>query len=281
MAVIDTQVHLYEINHPGRPWAQDIAGPKHVTGDEQLVAMDELDIDGAIIVSTYQTYRFDASYALEVYAKHPDRFAVVKPVDTNDPGVGELVADWAATPGAIGVRVMMVFVKDKNPLDPGLNRTLAGSAKHKLPVNLFAWGLLDEAKMVIERHPDTLFVIDHVGLPQPYRPGGADVWADLPKVLALAGYENVRIKFTGACAMSANPFPYDDIWGPLLRIIDAFGVERCMWGTDWARTSGILSYQQGIEAFRLSQRLSPSDKDLLLGGAAEQIYGWSPPRRAQ
>jgi L-fuconolactonase len=65
-----------------------------------------------------------------------------------------------------------------------------------------------------------------------------------------------------------------------LRIVDAFGVERCMWGTDWARTSGILNYQQGIEAFRLSERLSPSDKDWLLGGAAEQIYGWSP-RRAQ
>jgi L-fuconolactonase len=173
---------------------------------------------------------------------------------------------------------MMVFVKDKNPLDAGLNWTLAASAKHKLPVNFFAWGLLDEAKIVIERNPDTLFVIDHVGLPQPYRPGGADVWADLPKVLALAGYENVRIKFTGACSMSANPFPYDDIWGPLLRIIDAFGIERCMWGTDWARTSSILNYRQGIEAFRLSERLSPSDKDLLLGGAAEQIYGWSPLR---
>jgi L-fuconolactonase len=278
MAIIDTQVHLYEVNHPGRPWAQDIAGPKHVTGGEQLVAMDELAIDGAIIVSTYQTYRFDASYAREVYARHPDRFALVTPVDTNNPGVSEIVADWAATPGAVGVRVMMVFVKDKNPLDPGLNRALAASAKHKLPVNLFAWGLLDEAKTAIERNPDTLFVIDHVGLSQPYRPDGPDVWADLPKVLALADCENVRIKLTGICSMSAKPFPFDDIWDSLFRIIDAFGVERCMWGTDWARTSNMLSYQEGIEAFRGSERFSPSDKAILLGGAAETIYGWSPIR---
>jgi L-fuconolactonase len=276
MAIIDTQVHLYEINHPGRPWAQPIAGPEHVTGEEQLAAMDELGIDGAIVVSTYQTYRFDAGYALEVYSKNPNRFALVKPVDTKDPGVSEIVAEWAATPGAVGVRVMMVFVKDKNPLDPGLNRTLAASAKHKLPVNLFAWDLLDEAKTAIERNPDTLFVIDHVGLSQPYRPDGPDVWADLPKVLALAAYENVHIKLTGICAMSAKPFPYDDIWNPLLHIVDAFGVNRCMWGTDWARTSTELTYRQGIEAFRMSERFSASDKAKLLGGAAEKIYGWSP-----
>ena len=39
-------------------------------------------------------YRYDASYVLEVEAKHADRFCLVKPVDTKDPGVAENIADW-------------------------------------------------------------------------------------------------------------------------------------------------------------------------------------------
>ena len=44
-------------------------------------------------------YRYDASYALEVHPKHPTRFALVKPVDPADPGVGETIAAWKKTPG--------------------------------------------------------------------------------------------------------------------------------------------------------------------------------------
>jgi L-fuconolactonase len=78
--------------------------------------------------------------------------------------------------------------------------------------------------------------------------------------------------------MSAEQFPYFDIWDRLLPILDTFGVERCIWGTDWARTSNLLSYQQGIDAFRVTKRLSQDDKAMLLGGAAAKTYGWSPQR---
>src|SRR6516164_11669943 len=92
---------------------------------------------------------------------------------------------------------------------------------------------------------DTVIVIDHLGLLQPARPPvPAEVWADLPKLLALAQYKNVRVKVSGACTMSHQPFPYDDIWEPVLRVIDAFGLDRCMWGTDWTRTISMLTYEQ-------------------------------------
>jgi L-fuconolactonase len=76
-----------------------------------------------------------------------------------------------------------------------------------------------------------------------------DVWADLPKLLALAAYPNVRVKVSGACTMSLAGYPYDDIWDPVLRVLDAFGVDRCMWGTDWTRTIGMLTYAQGVRRF--------------------------------
>ena len=110
--------------------------------------------------------------------------------------------------------------------------------------------------------------------PSPARPPvPADVWADLPKLLALAQYDNVRVKISGACTMSHQPFPYDDIWEPVLRIIDAFGLKRCMWGTDWTRTIGMLTYEQGVAPFRDTQRLSESHKAALMGGTLQRVAG--------
>jgi hypothetical protein len=54
-------------------------------------------------------------------------------------------------------------------------------------------GRLDQAEGLITRNPNTTIVIDHLGLPQPFEPPvPAEPWADLPKVLELAAYDNVR-----------------------------------------------------------------------------------------
>ena len=81
MLTIDAQVHAYERDHPGRPWAAVLHGPAEVTGDDMVAAMDAVGVDGAILVSPFTMYRYDASYALGVHAKYPGRFALVKPVD--------------------------------------------------------------------------------------------------------------------------------------------------------------------------------------------------------
>ena len=107
MLTIDAQVHAYERNHPGRPWAGRLHGPAEVTGDDMVAAMDAVGVDGALLVSPFAMYRYDASYALEVYAAHPGRFGLIKPVDPNDPGVADTIADWAATKGTVGVRIMI------------------------------------------------------------------------------------------------------------------------------------------------------------------------------
>src|SRR5215471_18617973 len=173
MPTIDAQVHAYESNHPGRPWAATLQGPPEVTGDQMVAAMDAVGVDGAILVSPFSLYQFDASYALEVHAGHSDRFALVK-------------------------------------------------------------------------------------------------------VLALAAEPNVAIKITCACTLSHAPFPYPDIWDSLRRIFDAFGLQRCLWGTDWTRAVKVVSYRDGVEAFRVTDRLSDSDKAMLMGEALTRVYKWTP-----
>jgi L-fuconolactonase len=277
MLTVDSQVHAYERNHPGRPWLGTLVGPAEVTGDQMVTAMDAVGVDGAVLVSPFSMYGYDASYALQVYAAHPGRFGLVKPVDPNDPGVAETIADWAATKGTIGIRIMMRDNVSTDPADPGINRVLAAAARHSLAVNLLCWGRQEQAARLAASNPNTQLVIDHLGLQQPFEPPAApQPWADLPKILALAEYDNVAIKISGACTLSHEPFPYKDIWDPLGRIFDAFGFNRCLWGTDWTRAVNLLSYEQGVEAFRVTDRLSDSDRAALMGESLARVYNWSP-----
>ena len=277
MLTIDAQVHAYERNHPGRPWAGTLRGPAEVTGDQMVAAMDAVGVDGAVLVSPFSMYRYDAGYALQVHAAHPGRFGLVKPVDPTDPAVADTIADWKATQGTVGIRVMLRDELSPDPADPGLNRVLAAAARHALPVNLLCWGRLEQAAQLAARNPNTQLVIDHLGLQQPFEPPPPpDPFAQLPKVLALAAYPNVAIKISGACTLSHQPFPYNDIWDKLWRIFDAFGLQRCLWGTDWTRAVDLLSYKEGVEAFRVTDRLSDSDRALLMGESLARVYRWSP-----
>jgi predicted TIM-barrel fold metal-dependent hydrolase len=221
-------------------------------------------------------YRYDASYAKEVYAAHPDRFRLVKPVDPTDPAVLETIANWASTNGTVGIRVFLRDDVSTDPADPAINRVLATAAQHSLPVNLACTGRLDQAGQLAARNPNTRLVIDHLGLPQPHEPPPpADPFADLPKLLALAAHDNVAVKISGACTLSHDPFPYKDLWDPLGRVFEVFGFDRCMWGTDWTRAVGLLTYEQGVEAFRVTDRLSDSDRALLMGETLQRVYNWT------
>ena len=92
---IDVQVHTYERNHPERPWSGFLRGPDEVTGDDMVAAMDSVGVDGALLISPFSMYRYDPSYVLEVNAKHPGRFGVIKPFDPQSESVADEIAEWA------------------------------------------------------------------------------------------------------------------------------------------------------------------------------------------
>lgn len=281
MLTIDAQVHCYERNHPGRPWHAVLAGPPEVTGPDMIKAMDSVGVDGAILVSVYTMYRWDESYAVAVQKQFPDRFGLVKPVNANDPAVAEVIADWAKAPGAVAIRIMMTPEISTDPADPGINRILAAAAKHDFPVNMLARGeRLAQLNELARRNPDTQIVLDHLGLEQPMQPPvPKEPWAELPHVLEVAKNKNIAIKITGGCTLSHQPYPYKDIWDPLGRIFDAFGLDRCMWGTDWTRAVNLLTYKEGVESFRVTDRLSNADRETLMGGGLQKIYGWAPRKK--
>ena len=277
MSIIDSQVHVYAANTPDRPWHTVPNWPGHVTGDEMVEAMDAVGVDGAIFISAFSMYRYDASYAIEVRNAYPGRFGLVKPVDPLDPAVAEVIAEWKNTPGTVGIRIMMPKDAGLDADDPGITLILHEAMRHDFPVNILCWGNLDAGKAVIDGHPDNRFIIDHLGIVQPRTPPAPpDPWADLPKVLDLASRPNVVIKVSGACTLSHAGYPYSDIWDPLARVFDTWGLDRCLWGTDWTRAFAVVNYKQAVEPFRVTDRLTERERATLMGGACAQAYGWAP-----
>jgi L-fuconolactonase len=275
--IIDSQIHAYEANTPKRPWRTVPNWPPSANGDEQVAAQDKLGIDGAILISAFSIYGYDSSYAVEVQRKHPGRFALVKPVNPDDPAVLETIAEWKKQPGAVGIRVITTKEPGRNPSDEGLDRVLREAVRRDFPVNILCWGNLERGAALIDRHPDTRFIIDHLGIQQPRTPPAPpQPWADLPKVLELARRKNAVIKVSGACTLSQKPYPFPDIWDPLARLFDAWGFERCLWGTDWTRAFAVVNYEQAVEPFRKTDRLSDSERAMLMGGACAKAYRWSP-----
>src|SRR6201986_3103022 len=162
MMIIDSQVHAYEANTPKRPWATVPNWPDHVTGDEMVAAMDKVGVDGAIFISAFSMYRYDASYAVDVQRAHPGRLAIGKPVDPDDPDVADVIADWKKTPGTVGIRIMLTTRETGiTPDHLGVGRILRAAVQHDFPVNILCWDNLDAGIALIDRHPDVRFIVDH------------------------------------------------------------------------------------------------------------------------
>ena len=194
--------------------------------------------------------------------------------------MADVIAEWKQTPGTVGIRIMMTREAEREPGDPGLDLILREAVRHDFPVNMLCWDNLDAGAALVERHPDTRFIIDHLGILQPRTPPAPpEPWADLAKVLELANRPNAVIKVSGACTLSHAGYPYPDIWDPLARVFDAWGLERCLWGTDWTRAFAVVNYEQAVEPFRLTERLTESERAVLMGSACAKAYGWAPKGR--
>ena len=206
---IDSQVHAYERNRPERPWSRFLQGPDEVTGDDMVAAMDAVGVDGALLISPFSMYRYDASYALEVYAAHPGRFGLIMPFDPQSEAVADEIAEWAGTPGVVGARLMLT-AQPFEPDDPGLNRILAAGARARIPVNVMGSGKLPLLLELARRHPDTQVVVDHVGLVQPFEPPAPpEPFADLDNRglasgMRQCGYQDFRSLYP---VPSAIPVP--------------------------------------------------------------------------
>ena len=207
---------------------------------------------------------------------HPGRFAIVKPVDPEIPR-WPTSSPTGKRPQAPSASASCCRKKrTETPATPAWTASPA-PPPYDFPVNILCWGNLEAGTALFDRHPNTRFIIDHIGLVQPrVPPAPPQPWAELPKILDLARRPNLVIKISGACTLSQQPYPFPDIWDPLARIFDAWGFDRCLWGTDWTRAFAVVNFEQAVTPFLETDRLSTTERAMLMGGACAKAYNWSP-----
>ena len=93
-------------------------------------------------------------------------------------------------------------------------------------------------------------------------------------VLELARFRNLHVKLTFAVTGSDEDYPFRDTHPILKRLIEAFGPDRCMWGSDfpcelWLKKA---TYAEHLALFTDELGLSPAEQDAILGGTAMQVW---------
>ena len=285
MEIIDAHLHL------PRPWSEWKHGEESFLDlqAELLVGqMDAAGVDAAVIIS--DPHVAPAAWCKAVTARHPDRLAAVLTLDETAPDIAGKVARLREKPGVLGLRITTAWPPgNAGRLRAGAYEGLLSAAgEHGVPVCVLGTGDLPDVAAVARAHPATSLIIDHLGLSQPpFTPADDPPWRDLGQLLKLAAAPNISVKLSGAPTLSATSYPYPDIWPYLRQVLDAFGADRCMWGTDQHRVFGRLhgfdpvprypgyhSYAQGLHYLLDSDELSEPEKTALFGGTTRRIMGW-------
>jgi predicted TIM-barrel fold metal-dependent hydrolase len=93
---------------------------------------------------------------------------------------------------------------------------------------------------------------------------------------ALAKYPNVSVKLSASPLFSAEPYPFRDMTPHIRRLFDAYGPQRCYWGTDITNSLAKATYRQRITQFTKELNfLSASDKDWIMGRGILARLSWA------
>jgi len=275
MQIVDSQIHLWE-NATMSPQHRQI--PTY-SMDDALQEMAEAGVDAAVIHPPSTLGEAMNALAVDAARQHPDTFCIRGNFDLQSPDRLDIVTHWRQRPGMLGFRFTFNQPHQQRWwTDGSLDWFWAACEQAELPIGLLAGGHMADLGTIAARHPGLKLHIDHCG-----RGGGGGggtdeaAFANLGEMLALATYPNVAVKLSGAPSYSSHPYPYRNIHPYLRQIFDAFGPQRCFWGTDITRMP--CSYRQCVTMFteELSW-LQGRDKELVMGDAICDWLGWRRPR---
>ena len=275
MLITDAQIHVWEVDRPGRPWPKPQRGePQRPNGyypEEALRDMDAAGVDRAVIVPPVVAGENNLT-ALEAAAKWPQRFAVMGRFDPDAPDARERLQGWLKQPHMLGIRMTFRFVPGVEQLDDGsLDWFWAACEELGIPLMMFLPGMAEKADPIAERHPGLTLVLDHMARRLETRV--EETFADLDVLLRLAARPRVFVKVSSVRNFSAEPYPHRDIHPYLRRIYDAFGPRRLFWGSDITRLRG--SYRDCLRLFQEGlDFLSAEDRELILGKALAEALNW-------
>lgn len=132
------------------------------------------------------------------------------------------------------------------------------------------WENMGKAREVAQRFPETVMVLEHAGYPRSRDAEYFGHWREGLNDLARA--ENTRCKISGL-GMCDQRWTIESIRPWVLACIEAFGVERCFFGTNWPVDRLFSSYDKVVEAYdAIIGEFTPSEREALFSGNALEVY---------
>ncbi len=270
---IDAHQHFWHIDRGDYGWLA--AHPKiardHLPADLAPL-LKAAKIDKTILVQAAPT-EAETHYLLELARATPFVAAVVGWVDFAAPDAPARIARLCANPKLMGLRPMLQDIADVEwILGPGLARVFDAMDRGKLRFDaLVRPRHLPALAELLDRYPDLALVIDHAAKPDIAK-GELEVWK--PYIRHIARETNAYCKLSGLGSeagpgWSAETFkPYVDV------LLDAFGPERLMWGSDWPVLNESGDYASWLGAcMSLTAGLSSADREAIFGTTAARFYG--------
>lgn len=277
--MIDAHHHFWDPERRKYPWMGDeVAAIRRRFGPDELIR--DLDANGiarTVLVQTVSDLAETREF-LETAATTDFVAGVVGWVDLTDPSVGDTLADLRQRPHGhylVGIRHQAQDEPDPRwLLRDDVMRGIAAVGNAGLVYDLLVRTReLPAALRLVRMLPDVTFVIDHIGKPR-ISAGPRDM--EWERAMApFSECANVSCKLSGMVT-EANweSWTWEDLAPYIRRVMDWFGPDRCMFGSDWPVCLLAAGYARVLIAvFEALTDLTSAETDTVFGATARRIYG--------
>jgi len=267
--IVDAHVHIWkkDLRFPD-PSATFMSPTSDIPLELLRLYMDEHGVGRAVLVQPMYPGE-DNSLVADAARAEPDRYAAVCVVDPRQPGAAERLEFWVKEQGCKGLRLRPAFAAETSAFeqDPIWERA------RKLGIVVSILARMEHVPAIARRaakFPELRLIVDHLAHPDPSAGVGSPAFRDF---LALAERPNVFVKPTGFHNFSKRPYPYEDCDEIFRAVLDRFGPDRMIWGSDFPHVLLKAGYGPALHHFeRRYPYLSPADRDLILARNAERLY---------
>lgn len=275
MLIIDSQVHIWAAATAEKPYATENASKPHrdlpLGHAELLREMDGAGVARCVLVPpTWEDDRNDTS--LQAARLHPDRFAVMGRIKVTAPESRALMATWKQQPHMLGIRMVFNRGHSADWLTDGTADWFWDAAeRYDIPVMALAPNDVPKLGEVAERHPGLRLIVDHMGLNSVLR--GKPLGPAVDTVIKLARLKNIAVKVSALPCYVDETYPFPSLYPFVQRVVDAFGPQRCFWGTDLSHLP--CPYRQVVTLFTEEMKfLSAPDLEWIMGRGIAEWLNW-------
>lgn len=230
-------------------------------------------LDGTILVQAAPTVS-ETDFILRLAEQTPSILGVVGWLDLFDPNHRLHYERFSRHPKFAGFRIMIQDMPDAaRILEPAFVKALKGYAGDDVPIDLLiVSGQLPPVLELLRQVPNLRGVIDHIGKPS-IRSDEWESWADA--MSQAAAFPGIHCKISGMVTEADHEsWNYEEFAPYVQHILETFGPERVMFGSDWPVCLLAAGYDEVIEIVRraLPKSWGEEEQSRLFGVNAKEFY---------